>query len=115
MWSVVVVAGEVAGERFGALLARWVGEAVGPFAEQCFDERFGFPVGLGASGPGVAALDAELGARVAPGERPIAVAVVGEDAFDRDALLEVPGRRSVKERAAIGGAFAREYLRVGQA
>ena len=60
-----VVPAEVAAECAGAVAAGGVGEAVGRFAEQGFDEGFGFAVCLWPAWPGVAALDAQLGAGVA--------------------------------------------------
>jgi hypothetical protein len=93
---------------------RWrVGEAVGP-AEQGLDECFGFAVGLWAPWSGVAALDAELGAGVAPGEWALAVAVVAEDSLDRDAAFGVPGDGAMEEGDAVGRAFACGQLGVGE-
>jgi hypothetical protein len=62
-----VVPAEVAGQGSGAVGAAGVGEAVGPFAQERFDEGFGFAVGLRPSGACVAAGDAELGAGRRPG------------------------------------------------
>ena len=108
MWSVLVVPAEVAGEGAGAVVAGGVGEAVGPFAQQCLDERFGFAVGLRSPRSGVSALDAELGAGVSPGEGAVAVAVVGEHSFDCDPTLGVPADGAAEEGDAVGRAFARE-------
>ena len=76
MWSVLVVPAEVAGEREGAVSACRVAEAVGLFAEERFDERFGLSVGLWAPWPGVASRDPEIGAGGCPFAGAIAVAVV---------------------------------------
>jgi hypothetical protein len=59
-------------------------------------------------------LDAELGAGVAPGEGAVAVAIVGEHAFDADALLRVPADGPAKESDAIVGPFAGQQLAVGE-
>src|SRR6266566_3627346 len=111
----LVVPAEVAGERARAVAAAGVGEAVCPFAQQCFEERFGFTVGLRPSGAGVAAGDAELCAGGRPSVRAVAVAVVAEDAFDGDAAVAVPAEGAAEEGDAIGGALARQQLCVGQA
>jgi hypothetical protein len=46
-------------------------------------------------------LDVELGAAVAPVEAAIAGPVVGEDLFDRDALVGEPRDGAVQERDAV--------------
>ncbi len=103
MWSVLVVPAEVAGEGAGAVGAGGVGEAVGPFAQERLDERFGFPVGLGPWWSGVAAADLELSADGRPGLGAVAVAVVGEDGLDGDVALGVPGDGAPKEGGASRG------------
>src|SRR5690606_5363043 len=60
---------------------------VGPFVEQGAVEAFDLAVGGGPVGPGSGVGDAELGATLAPEDGAVAVAVVGEDPLDRDALL----------------------------
>jgi hypothetical protein len=52
-------------------------------------------------------VDRKPGAGIAPGEGPIAVAVVGENALDVDAVLAVEGDGSPQEGDAVSGALAR--------
>jgi hypothetical protein len=111
---VSVVPAEVAGERFGAVVACGVGEAVGPFAQQCLDGCFGFAVGLWPAGSGVAAADLEFLAGGCPGVGAVAVAVVGEDALDLDAVVAVEADGAVEEGDAVGGTFAWPELGVGE-
>ena len=87
MGSVGVVPAQVAAERSGSVAAGWVDEAVGPFPQQGCDQGFGLAVRLWPAWPRVAALDAELGAGVAPCEAAVAVAVVGDDSLDVDAVV----------------------------
>ena len=103
---VSVVPAQVAVQGAGAMAARRVGEAVGPFAQQCLDERLGLAVGLWPSWSDVASLDLERVARVTPGKGAVAVSVVGEDAFDRDPLLGVPGDGATEEGNAVARAVA---------
>ncbi|VXC53820.1 conserved hypothetical protein [Aeromicrobium sp. 9AM] len=53
-------------------------------------ESLDFPVGLGSVGPGSFVGDAELGAGVSPGVGAVAASVVGQDAFDGDAMVGEP-------------------------
>ena len=96
------------------MAAGGVGEAVGPFAQQGFDQRFGFAVGLGSAWPGVAAGDAQLDAGVAPGKAAIAVAVVGEHSLDRDAVIGIPAGRAGQEAGTVLGALAGQDFGVGE-
>jgi len=82
MGAVVVVEVEVAGQEIGALGRGVEGEGVGPFAQECLDEAFGFAVGAWAVGasPGVAEAELATGGRECV--RGVAAAVVGEQALD---------------------------------
>ncbi len=59
--------------------------SVGPFAQGGLDEAFGLSIGPWCVGFGADVLDAKGFAGIAPGEGPVAGAVVGHDAFDGDA------------------------------
>src|SRR5215211_1791071 len=90
MWSAVVVPAKEACQGSGSVLAGGVGEAVGPLAEQRFDQRLRLAVRPRRVAAGVAAPDPELGAGVAPAVGVVALRVVGEDALDADAAVAVP-------------------------
>jgi hypothetical protein len=113
--SAVVVPPEVAGKRSASVLARGVGEAVGPLAQECLDQGLGFAVGLGAVGPGETAAEAVARADEPPGTRAIGARIVGEDALDNDALPAIPGERAGEEGRARPAVFAGQDLRIGQA
>src|SRR5690606_3270949 len=63
-------------------------------------------------GPGSGVGDAELGATLAPEDGAVAVAVVGEDPLDRDALLGEPGDGTIEEGDAVGGVLGAGELAV---
>jgi hypothetical protein len=60
-------------------------------------------------------VDAEVGAGVAPGEGPVAAAVVGEHSLDRDAALVEPRHRSIEHADRGGGLLIGADLGIGQA
>src|SRR5215211_4657313 len=109
-----VVPPDVAGQGFGAVVAAGVGEAVCPFAQQRFDQRFGFAVGLWSVGPREAAADAVTGADAPPRPRGIRLGVVGEHALDGDPVVAVEADRAFEEGGAGGAVVGRERLGVGQ-
>jgi len=76
----------------------------GPFVEQGLDEAFGFAVCLRAAGAGVERLDRAAAAACFP--LPLEVfAVVGQELFDRDAVLVVEAAAAVEEGERAGGCF----------
>ena len=56
--------------------------------------------------------DAELGAEITPSEAAIAVAVIGEHAFDRDVVESEPAVGAFEEAGAAHGVFGVEDLAV---
>ena len=64
-------------------------------------EAFDLPVGLWSVGPGPFVGDAECGAGVAPGERAVAGAVVGKDAFDVTPRSANQSRRGARTPIAV--------------
>jgi hypothetical protein len=58
--------------------------------------------------------DGQLGAQVTPGPTAVAVAVVGQDPFDVDALFGEPRDRPVEEGDTVGGLLGAGELAVGQ-
>src|ERR1700752_3860953 len=81
-----------------------VGECVGPLIEQGAVEPLDFSVGLGPVGADALVGDPGGGQGVAPGERPVARAVVGHDPLDDDSGGGVKGAGAVPERD--GGVLA---------
>ena len=91
-----------------------VGVGVGPALEQGADEAFGLAIGLRSVGAGLADSDLVAVAGFAPAAFE-AGAVVGEDALDLDAVLEVPGAGAAQEGGAVCRAFSGKDLGVGEA
>lgn len=78
-------------------------------------EALDLAVGLWPVGAGAFVADAEVFANVSPGVRAVAGAVVGEDAFDGDALVGEPGCRAAQDTDGGFGAFISVHLDVGDA
>src|SRR5439155_3850210 len=81
---------EEAGQGSAAVLACGIGEAVGPLAQECFDQRLGLAVRLRPVGTREAAPDAVAGADEPPRARAVGAGIVGEYALDHDSLLAIP-------------------------
>ena len=76
-------------------------------------EPFDFAVGLGSVWAGSFVGDAELGAGVAPGERSVTGAVVGQDSFDSDAVVGEPRDGAVEDADSGFGLLVSTDLDVG--
>ena len=93
----MVVVPEPAVKCSGAFLARAVDGAVGPAVDQGADEAFCFAVCLWPVGAGSDVADAELAASNGVYDAAVAGAVVGEDAFDGDAVSLLVGGCAAEE------------------
>src|ERR687888_1390249 len=111
----MVVVPEPAVKGGGAFVARAVDGAVGPAGEQGADEAFGFAVGLWPVGAGAEVADAEPAAGECVQGGAVAGAVVGEHAFDGDAVAAVESDRALQEAGRGRGLLVAEDLRVGEA
>ena len=80
----VIVVVEPAAERGRALSGRWLGEGIGPFAEQGLNEPLGLAVRAGRIGTGEALGEAVGAAGDGEDVRAIGVAVVTQDALGLD-------------------------------
>src|SRR5215210_5071513 len=100
-------------QRGGAVVGRWVGLSVGPFAQGGLDEALGFAVCLGRIGLGPDVLEAELAAGGAEGLRAIAGIIVGHHTGNRDAEVRVVGDRGLEEGDRALLLLVREDLREG--
>jgi hypothetical protein len=81
-----------------------VGAGVGPFAERCLDEAFGFSIGAGRIGPGEAMLDALLEEERSEAVVAVTGTVVCQNALDPEAEAGVEGSCHVEEehRGLVG-------------
>ena len=98
--SVVIVEVEPAGRAVAGGFVT-VEPGVGPAVGQGAVEAFDLAVGLGSVGPGPFVGDAEVGAGVAPGVGAVGGAVVGQHAFDGDAVFGEPGDGAVQDADAV--------------
>ena len=113
MGSPVIVEGEEFGESLGALGGGWIGAVVGPAAQECLDEAFGFSVGARAVGAGAKVAQAQPSAGGGEVVGDVARAIVGHDAGDFDSVAVVPGDQASKEGGS--GRFLRvEVLEPGE-
>src|SRR5690349_18534462 len=102
MGSAVVVPAQVAAERACAVLACAPDVGVRPFAQQDADECFGLAVGLGAAWAGAAVLERVLVDGGGEAVRAIPAAVIGQEAFDGDAVRGEEGKvRAQRSRARL--------------
>jgi hypothetical protein len=111
----MVVVPEPAVKGSGAFVAGSVDRAVGPVVEEGADEAFGFAVCLWSAGPGAEVAEAKLAAAKRVDRRAVGGAVVGEDAFDVDAVAAVVGDGALEEADRGGGFLVCEDLGVGEA
>src|SRR6266511_5366763 len=86
------------------MLAGVVDGAVGPFAQHCSDEAFGFAVGARTVRSSASVFESERCAGRAEVFGAIAAAVVGENLIDRDAVVFEPCAHPLEE--PDGGVFA---------
>jgi hypothetical protein len=93
-------------ESAGAVFAGAVAASVGPFAKHRLDQTLRFAVGAWSVDARVAALDPELDGGLKPGTRVVGLRIVGQHAFDFDAVLAVPGVRALEEAATVVGVLA---------
>ena len=89
VWPVPIVAVEPTRQVLCALCGGVVGVGPGPLAQGDLDEAFGFAIGRGGKGPGVAMAQATLGAARIEGSGTVTPAVVSEHATDADAEAAV--------------------------
>jgi len=111
----MVVVVEPAVKGCGAFSAGCVDRAVGPAAEHGADEAFGFSVGLRAPRAGAEVSDSECAAGDGVDGRAVGRAVVGQDAFDGDAVAGIERQGAAQEPDRGAGLFVGENFGVGQA
>src|SRR3954452_16097015 len=85
MRSFLVVEAQPRGQCGASLVGVGVGHGVGPLAEQCLDDAFGFTVGLRTVRSGALGSDAEPATGFTERARTVGTTIVGEDALDLDA------------------------------
>ena len=110
----MVVVPEPAVKGLGAFVACAVDGAVGPAVEQGADEAFGFAVGLWAPRSRAEMADPEAAAGEGVDGGDVGAAVVGEDAFDLDAVAGEEGECALEEADRGGGFFVGEDFGVGE-
>src|SRR5215468_6947292 len=111
----MVVDVQPAGQGSAAGSFAGVGLGVGPFAEQGAVEALRFAVGLGSVGTSTAVSAGRFGHGGRPDPRPVAGAVVGQDAVDLDAHGREPGRGAAPEPGCGVPLLVGMDLAVGQA
>ena len=90
------------GQGCAALLRTDIGPGIGPLAQAGLDEAFGFAIGARGIRPGSQLAQAMMGAGLPEHPAAIAVAVVGHDPLDRNAVDGKPGERAFEK---TGGGF----------
>src|SRR5688572_19744847 len=111
----MVVVPEPAVKRCRALAARGVDGAVGPAVQECADEALCFPVGLRPVGASAKVADAQAAAGEGVDRRPVAGAVVAEDALDADAVAAEEGNGAAEEADRGCCLFVCQHLGVREA
>src|SRR6476646_3301216 len=100
MWAPVVVKAQIGNQRRCASSRREEYVAIGPFAQQRLNKAFRFAVRPGRVGPCEAMPDRPGPTDACEAARPIAAAIVGEEAPDRDPAAPKPPERIPQKRRA---------------
>lgn len=92
-----------------------MGEAVGPFAQECLDKAFCLAVGLWGVGPGEDVADGKPAQRLGEAAGTVGAAIVGHHPLGLDAPIREPAQRPQKEAGGGGLALVAQHLDIGQA
>jgi len=115
MGSFAIVKAKPSRKVRGAKVTGVIEASIGPLAKQCLDESLGLAVGLGRARPGAQVPQPQGLANVVEEVGAIAVAVVGEQALDRDSLGCEPGDSAAQELAAAARVLIGEDFGIGDA